>query len=192
MAGAASGDGAGQRHGDPMQNIEYKSELRDVQIARGTLRSLKAMPIITVTQTDTHFRLPDGRLLKRESVDEPTEWIFYHRVDRVRPRLSTFTILTDQQARTRWGTIGLKPWITVVKTRQIWMLGNVTVSLDDVQRLGHFVEVTAMVSVDCDAGTCHQRVADLREAFETCSGEPISSGYAELLAADITVGSGSD
>ncbi|MFK7962154.1 MAG: class IV adenylate cyclase [Phycisphaerales bacterium] len=175
-----------------MQNIEYKAELRDIQLARGVLRSHRALPIITVKQVDTHFRLPDGRLLKREAVDEPTEWIFYHRVDRLRPRLSTFTILTDQQARTRWGTIGLKPWITVNKTREIWMMGNVGVSLDDVEGLGRFLEVTAMVSVDCDAGACHHRVAEHREAFDVCSGELISTGYAELLAAEAAVGSGSE
>ena len=64
-----------------MRTIDFKAELRDFDLARGVLRTTGAMHIVTVSQRDTHYRLPDGRLMRREAEGEPTEWIFYHRVD---------------------------------------------------------------------------------------------------------------
>ncbi|MFT3685286.1 MAG: CYTH domain-containing protein [Phycisphaerales bacterium] len=62
-----------------MTNIEFKAELRDPELARTLLRKIHATPIDTLEQTDTYFRLSDGRLKKRETKGAPTEYIFYNR-----------------------------------------------------------------------------------------------------------------
>ena len=74
--------------------------------------------------------MPDGRLKRREAVGEPIEWVFYHRPNRVSPKMSNYTILTDEQARRRWGTQSLKEWLRVIKTRELWMIEDV-VSLEE-------------------------------------------------------------
>jgi len=171
-----------------MRNIDYKAELRDPALARGILRTIGAMFIVKAEQRDTHFRLPDGRLMRREAADDPTEWIFYHRTDGSRPRLCTFTILSDEQARSRWGILGLEAWLTVEKTRELWLTREASIALDHVAGLGHFLEITALVGADVDLLECHRRVDALREQLDPVLGEPISHGYADLVATEGAAG----
>ncbi len=164
-----------------MQNIEFKAELRDLAVARAQCKVLKAQRIGELRQTDTYFKLTEGRLKKREAPDEPIEWIYYHRQNRVRPRMSNYSILTDEQAVRRWGTQSLKPWLTVVKTRELWMLSNVRIHLDEVDDLGTFIEFEAMVSREFDVKECHMSIDHLREIFTPILGEPISVSYCDLM-----------
>ncbi|MHC5025001.1 MAG: class IV adenylate cyclase [Planctomycetota bacterium] len=164
-----------------MQNVEFKAELRDVEAARAQCRAAGARRIGQVRQADTYFRMPDGRLKRREAAGEPIEWIFYHRPNGVTPRLSNYTILSDEQARRRWGTQSLRPWLVVRKGRELWMVGNVRIHLDHVDQLGRFIEFEAVVSEDHDVHDCDEQVAELREAFDPWLGEPIGVSYVDLL-----------
>jgi adenylate cyclase class IV len=164
-----------------MQNIEFKAELRNIEAARQQCALLGARHVADLKQTDTYFKLTTGRLKKRETVGRPTEWIVYDRRDVVFPRLSSYSILTEKQARMRWGTMSLKPWLTVVKHRELWMLNYVRVHLDAVDRLGTFIEFEAKVSKRHDARQCRMAVDHLREAFGPVLGEPISASYCDLM-----------
>lgn len=164
-----------------MQNIEFKAELRNVSAARRQCKLLGAEFVGEIRQVDTYFRLTDGRLKKREAIGEPVEWIFYHRPDRVSPRMSNYTILTDAQAKRRWGAHSLKPWLSVAKTRELWMIGDVRIHLDAVDELGAFIEFEAMVSKRFDVKLCHLAINELREKMNTVLGEPISVSYADLM-----------
>src|SRR6185295_3041226 len=129
-----------------MQNIEFKAELRNLEAARRVCKLVSAQKMGQLRQVDTYFKLADGRLKKREAIGEPIEWIFYHRPNRISPKMSNYTILTDEQARRRWGTHNLKLWLKVVKVRELWMIGDVRIHLDHVEELGKFIEFEAMVS----------------------------------------------
>ncbi|HWB20204.1 MAG TPA: class IV adenylate cyclase [Phycisphaerales bacterium] len=164
-----------------MQNIEFKAELRNMDAAREQCRLLGAERLGVLQQKDTYFRLTDGRLKRRECPHQPTEWIFYHRGDRVTPRMSNFTILTDLQARRRWGTASLREWLIVNKTRELWMLDNVRIHLDEVEGLGQYIEFEAVISKLHDVQECHMVIAHLREAFAPVLGEPLAVSYSDLL-----------
>jgi adenylate cyclase, class 2 len=165
-----------------MNNIEFKAELRDVAAARRQCRLLGATRIGLLRQTDTYFRLTDGRLKRREAPGEPTEWILYHRRDIVRPRMCDYVILSEAQARRRWGTLGLKEWVKVIKNRELWMVENVRIHLDNVQRLGRFIEFEAAVDKDHDARACHRAINGLRRTFGPALGEAVGAGYSDLVA----------
>ena len=173
-----------------MQNVEFKAELRDLAAARRQCELLGARLVGTLNQSDTYYKLPDGRLKRRETRSTPgdpgglgsIEWIFYHRADRISPRLSVYSILTDGQARRRWGTYSLRQWLIVVKNRELWMLNNVRIHLDKVQELGTYLEFEAVVSPQFDVRRCHAEVSRLRELFAPVLGEPISASYSDLLA----------
>jgi adenylate cyclase, class 2 len=164
-----------------MQNIEFKSELRNLAAARCQCQVLGAKHGGLLQQTDTYFRMADGRLKKREMPGEPAQWILYHRPDRIVPRMSNYTILNNEQARRRWGTHGLKQWLVVRKRRDLWLLGDVRIHLDDVENLGCFIEFEALVSRRFDVQMCQRSVAELREVFAPLLGEPISRSYCDLL-----------
>ncbi|QOJ16101.1 MAG: class IV adenylate cyclase [Phycisphaeraceae bacterium] len=167
-----------------MQNVEFKAELRDPELARAQCRLIGAGLVGTFRQQDTYYRMPDGRLKKRETAGAPVEWIFYHRPNLVRPKLSNFTILTDAQATTRWGTASLRPWLVVRKTRELWMIDNTRIHFDDVEGLGRFLEFEARASAKYSVAECHRIVDHLREQFGPALGEPISVGYCDLVDAE--------
>jgi len=166
----------------PMQNVEFKAELRDLPLARSICLALGAMPIATLEQTDTYYKLPAGRLKRREVPEEPTQYIFYHRPDRTQAKLSQFTIYNESEAMLLYGVHNLPEWLRVKKSRELLMLDNVRIHLDRVDGLGVFLEFEALVSPSNHVGRCHEALAILRRELSTVLGEPISCGYSDLLA----------
>lgn len=164
-----------------MHNVEYKAELRDIAMARAACQSVGAAVIALLDQTDTYFRVPSGRLKRRECAGEPTEWIFYDRKDEARPRLSAFTIYPDALARERFGIGPLPELVVVKKRRELHLLDNVRIHLDEVEGLGRFLEFEALVSPGFPVAACHAAVDRLRAAFGPALGEPLSVSYADLL-----------
>ncbi len=164
-----------------MQNVEFKAELRDFEVARSQCRALGAHFVRELDQKDTYFKLPDGRLKRREVPGEPIEWIFYHRSDRPTPKMSHFMLYSDEQAKTRWGVLPLREWMVVNKTRELWLVSNVRIHLDRVEELGDFIEFEAQVSRKNHVKACHEQIAALREAFAPILGEAIAAGYVNLL-----------
>lgn len=165
-----------------MQTIDLKLELRDPVMVRGQLRALGAKRIVALEQRDVRFPLPDGRLLRREAEGEPTEWIFYHRVDRPQPATCHFTILSDEQARTRWGVHGLREAASIVRTREYWMADGVGVHVDDVEGLGRFVELIVLVTSRSDPAEARARLLRVHQALKPSLGESVSASYGDLVA----------
>lgn len=167
-----------------MQNVEFKSELRDLPLARTLCRQIKAAWVVTVKQTDTYFKLADGRLKKREAEGQPTEWIFYHREDRAAARLSRFTIYSQSQAESRFGSTPPHVWVVVKKTRDVWMHSGVRIHLDQVEHLGTFLELEALISPRQPVAECYRQVQLLRAALSPVLGEMLSQSYSDMLAGE--------
>ena len=167
-----------------MQNVDFKCELRDPELARIALNKLGAQFVNTVTQQDTYYRVPDGRLKKREVDGEPAEYIYYHRLNRPQPTLSHFTVYTEEQVRTRFGTKPLPVWLVVNKTRDIFLLRGTHIHIDNVQDLGYFLEVDALVSANQHVGRCHRLIGKIRDLLGPALGEPIATSYADLIQQD--------
>src|SRR5262249_36557383 len=135
-------------------------------------------------QTDTYFRIFHGCLKKRETDGELAEYIFYERPNRAGPKLSQFTIYTEEAALERFGRELLLVWVTVKKRCELWMFGNVRIHLDNVAGFGRFLEFEALVSRDYNIAKCQESVAELRAKFQPVLGELIDCGYSDLLASE--------
>ncbi len=98
----------------------------------GILRELGATFIGVLRQTDTYYRTTSGRLKRRETEGEETEWILYERPDRLKARISNFTIYSQEQARERFGNLDMPVRSVVRKVRELWMIRNTRIHLDDV------------------------------------------------------------
>jgi len=168
-----------------MQNVEFKSELRDLPLARTVCRAKGASLIGELRQTDTYFRIPNGRLKKRETDGEPTEYVFYERPNRITAKISNFTIYSEQRALERFGVAPLPIWVVVRKVRELWLISNARIHLDQVESLGNFLEFEALVTRDCGIEAARQCVTELREAFRPCLGEAIDCSYSDLIARDL-------
>lgn len=165
-----------------MQNVECKCELLDAELARLMLTGIGAKPVGAFTQTDTFYHIPDGRLLRRETTGDAPEYLFYHRLNRVTPRLAHFTVYNEQEMRTRFGASPLPIRVVVHKTRVVWMLGEVVIHLDHVDGLGDFIEFVVLVRRDRHAGICHRAINEARRKLAPALGGMIATSYADMLA----------
>lgn len=169
---------------DLMQNVEFKAELRDLIAARATCEALRASFICTLHQTDTYYRIAGGKLKKRETEGEETEFIQYERPALASPKVSDFTIMSEAQAAARFGLDSLPVWTVVRKRRELYLHGHTRIHLDQVQGLGTFLEFESLVSAANPVESARGAVAALREAFAPILGEAIDCGYADLLTLD--------
>lgn len=165
-----------------MRTIDFKAEIRDIEAARRQCGLIGATREGTVAQIDVCFRVPSGRLKRRETPGRPVEWIVFSRPDRLGARVSTYTLLTDEQARVRFGEGTLAPARIVRKTREVWRLDNLRIHLDEVEDVGRFVEFQAIVDAEHDLDGCSALVVQLREQFEPILGEPVGGSYESLVA----------
>lgn len=171
-----------------MQNVEFKFELRDAELARLICARNDARHVGTFEQRDTYYRVGDGRLKKRETAGESAEYIFYHRPNRARAKLSHFTIYSEQEAKARFGERPLPVWLIVNKRREVWMWNGVRIHLDFVEQLGCFFEAEALVMPARHVGECHRLLAEIKEAFAPALGEAVAVGYSDMLAAEMESG----
>ncbi|HYE03396.1 MAG TPA: CYTH domain-containing protein, partial [Phycisphaerales bacterium] len=116
-----------------------------------------------------------------EAADE-VEFVHYFRVNSAAPRLSRYSIFTAEQARARYGPAPGPVWVTVRKTREVWLYHGVRVHLDDVDGLGAFLELEAPVTTPRPMSRCRALVAELRAALGPALGEPVTVSYSDLVA----------
>ena len=166
-----------------MQSLEFRCELRDPQTAMGALVRAGASPLVTLEQRDTYFRVPSGVFKRREAPDEPVEYIFYDRRDRLAPHLCQFSIYDEPQMRLRFGRDDPPVWRVVCKTRVTLMRANVRIHLDEIERLGQFVKLEALVSPAYNVARCYENVGEIRHILGPTLGEPVTGTYAEMLDA---------
>jgi adenylate cyclase, class 2 len=125
-------------------NVEIKARCKDPGFIHNYLLQQKASFRGTDYQTDTYFNVPNGRLKLRQGNIE-NNLIFYERDNQPGPKRSHFHLVNvpDAQALKEILTksSGLK--IIVEKKRSIYFIENIRFHIDEVLRLGHFVEIEA-------------------------------------------------
>jgi len=165
-----------------MRSIDVRAELRDLDLARGVCVRSGGVLVATLDQRDTYFRVPSGRLKRRESDGEPVEWIFSTREEALGPGVSQFRIYSEEEARTHFGLAPLPVWSLIHVRRELWMTGSVRIALDDVEDLGRFVKLEAFVTRRSPESACQRRVWRMLETLRPALGELIGEDYPGLLA----------
>lgn len=177
----------GQHETRTVKNIDYKAELRDLELARATCGLLKARRAEVLLQTDEFVAVPEGRLKRRterrEGVPQAAPrvaWIWYERADRTAPRASLWTELDDAQVAVRWPELDRSIVKVIVKRRELWLLENVRIHLDAVAGLGAYFELEGVMGAADDPAETKLKVETLIEKFRPALGEPVSGSYADL------------
>lgn len=166
-----------------MQSLEFRCELRDPETAMAALVRAGASPLITLELRDTYFRVPSGVFKKREAPDEPVEYIFFDRRDRLAPHLCQFTLYDEAQMRLRFGRSDPPTWRIVCKTRVTLMRANVRIHMDEIDRLGQFLKLEALVSPTYNVARCYENIGEIRHVLGPTLGEPVTGTYAGMLDA---------
>lgn len=129
----------------PLINIEIKARTTELERIRDILKSINVDFIGTDHQVDTYFKVASGRLKLREGNIE-NHLIYYERENIRGPKKSSVTLYKNNAGSNLKAILAKSLGILVVidKHREIYFIENVKFHLDNVFRLGTFVEIEAL------------------------------------------------
>ena len=126
-------------------NVEIKARCKDAGFVRDFLKENMADFKGTDKQTDTYFKVDNGRLKLRQGNIE-NALIHYTRSNQAGPKNSEVTMVTiengPQLKNVLLQACGLLA--EVIKEREIYFIDNVKFHIDNVPGLGSFVEIEAI------------------------------------------------
>jgi predicted adenylyl cyclase CyaB len=165
------------------RNVEIKARLRDLEGTRRLAERIADGAPEDVEQTDTFFRVAEGRLKLRERTGGDAELIYYRRPDATGPKESQYeTVRVADAGRLREllaAALGVAG--RVVKRRRVYRAGRTRIHLDDVRDLGAFLELEVELAKEepMEAGV---READrLMAALEVGEDALVAGAYVDLL-----------
>jgi len=168
----------------PMRNVELKS--RDPDPARTLELALKlgASDEGAIEQRDTYFGGSRARVKLREQTPGEDELIAYRRPDDDEARVSEYlrVPVPDPAALKEALDAAYGTKVVVAKRRRLLLWENVRVHLDEVEGLGSYMELEALVDVDGDDdGPARERVERLRKELGIDDANLVAGSYSDLL-----------
>jgi homotetrameric cytidine deaminase len=165
-------------------NVELKARDSDPDGTAARCRALGAEDRGVLVQRDTYFAGRHGRLKLREQGEALGELIAYRRPDALEAGESTYVRAPagePEQLREALDA-ALGTVVVVSKRRRLFIWEKVRIHLDDVEGLGTFVELEAIVAPDgSDIAAAHEKVARLRSELDISEGSLVPAGYSDLL-----------
>ena len=167
------------------RNVEIKARARDFARQHERARELAGgSGPERIEQLDVFFRCPNGRLKLRHLAPDRGELIFYERADRAGPSLSRYVIAPtgapselECALTMAYGVAG-----RVKKTRLVYFVGQTRVHLDEVEGLGHFLELEVVLAEGQPEAEGESVAAELTAALGIAPDDRIDVAYLDLLA----------
>jgi len=164
------------------RNIEIKARCHDLNTFEDQLKRLAVQFEGEDAQTDTFFTVPEGRLKLRESQLYGNFLIPYVRSDQKGPRPADYSLIPLEDVEKVKGLLssilGVKGFLR--KIRRIYLYENVRIHIDQVEDLGTFIELEAVVSKSDDEGVSRNKIDRLLEYFNIEDDDLIAKAYIEL------------
>ncbi len=179
-----------------MKNIEIKARCADLDTARRIALELGASLHADVLQVDTYFAVAHGRLKLRQSTPHPipgsatrAPWaslIYYQRPDQRQPKTSDYEIVPveDGESLRQILAHALGVRARVSKRREVFLLGNTRIHLDEVEGLGTFIEFEVVLDGNSSEEAGVKRTVELMEAFSIREADLVSGSYVDLVSHD--------
>jgi predicted adenylyl cyclase CyaB len=167
------------------RNVEVKARLADLDAARAVAARLGATCAWTDVQVDRYYELDGARRLKLRTCGRgPAELIRYDRPEATGVRTSEYEVSPVRDAAAEACLVPkMPPLVTVRKRRELWQLDNVRIHLDDVDGLGTFLELEAVVDAAHDEVACERSVRCLLDALGLRETDCLRASYSDLLRA---------
>lgn len=164
------------------RNLELKAVDADPQATLAAALELGAQDHGLVHQRDTYFHAVVGRLKLREAPPRPAELIAYDRAELAGPKVSLYRVVQvgDHIALTEALRDALGVRCVVEKARRLLLWRNVSIHLDRVSKLGHFVELEAVATAPGGLEVERDRVEELRQVLGIADERLVARGYADL------------
>jgi predicted adenylyl cyclase CyaB len=166
------------------RNVEIKAQVADIDAMLAKAAGLADQGPIEISQDDTFFRCPSGRLKLRAFSKHEGELIFYRRADQQGPRESFYlrspTSAPDalrQSLSLAYGEAG-----RIRKQRTLFLAGRTRIHLDRVEGLGSFLELEVVLADDEPPAKGIAEAHRLMERLGVASTQLVEGAYVDLLS----------
>ena len=128
-------------------NVEIKARVKDLTQLKNRAESLSDTPMQVILQEDTFFNIPKGRLKLRVLAPDYAQLVWYSRADDTGPKRSDYQIHETSDPESLKSILALALGVrgVVRKTRYLYLVGQTRIHLDDVEGLGHFMELEVVM-----------------------------------------------
>ena len=165
------------------RNIEIKARIKDVDALRAHAEALSDVPVQVLSQVDTFFFVPQGRLKLRVMVPDCGQLVFYQREDAVGPRRSDYFIASTSDPAAMQVVLATALGVrgVVRKQRQLFQVGATRVHVDEVEGLGFFLELEVVLSSGQSDAEGEATAADLMAKLGVDPSDLVKVAYIDLL-----------
>lgn len=167
-----------------MKNIELKIAVGNFNKIILALRKAKAKHFGRLRQIDIYYRCKSGRLKLRSVNDKNYELIFYRRSNRKNSKISDYHIfaISPKQANDLEAFLNKSfgRQVMVKKKRDLWIYKNTRIHLDNVYRLGKFLELETVVKGN-NLKKAKEEFIKVIKLLNLSAHEKESKSYSDLL-----------
>ena len=168
------------------RNIEIKAKAADFARQRELAAKLAtgAGGPTLILQHDTFYSVPRGRLKLRRFADGTGQLIQYDRPDTAQAKASRYTIVpvSDVAAMHQCLQQALGIWCEVKKRRTLYLADRTRIHLDEVEQLGHYLELEVVLQDDEPESAGIAEAQHLMHQLEIRPEHLITGAYADLLS----------
>jgi len=166
------------------RNVEIKARIDSVAALAARAAAIATQGPVEIAQDDTFFRCETGRLKLRAFSATEGELIFYRRADAQGPKESFYVrtpTSTPDSLREclslAYGRVG-----RVVKHRTLYLVGRTRVHLDQVEGLGHFMELEVVLDETEPVEVGVEEAHALMARLGVQPSQLVETAYVDLLA----------
>jgi len=164
-------------------NIEIKARVRDFAGLKAHAESLSDTPVQVIPQEDTFFIVSKGRLKLRELAPDHAQLVWYARVDDTGPKRSDYQIYETGSPEQLKSTLVLALGVrgVVKKIRYLYLVGQTRIHLDDVEGLGHFMELEVVIRPGQSDAEGQVIAEDLMQKLGIAPGDLLDGAYMDMI-----------
>ena len=164
-------------------NIEIKARVKNLGELKAVAEVIATEPLQILQQEDVFFRVPNGRLKLRSFGDGMGELIQYERPDTLHSKKSDYQLFptANPEELRQMLARALGEVVTVKKRREVYLVGQTRIHLDQVEGLGEFLELEVVLAEGQDDDDGREIARQLMDLLGVKKDALVSCAYADLL-----------
>ena len=164
-------------------NIEVKARVDDFEALKARAESLSDEPLKIIPQEDIFFHIEKGRLKLRIQTPDLGYLIYYERPDQNGPKRSDYRLAETRDPEGFKAVLSLALGVrgVVRKTRYLYLAGQTRIHLDEVEGLGHFMELEVVMREGQSDAEGQVIAEDLMRRLGVRSDALIEGAYMDLI-----------
>lgn len=173
-----------------MRNVELKVSINNFDKITSLLRKIRAKHVNKQYQRDIYYYCGNGRLKVRNINNKKFELIFYQRPNRTGEKISNYQIFRIKPKEINFTTSVLDKkfgeQIIVEKNREVWIYKHTRIHIDEVFRLGNFLELETVIK-NINTKKAEKEFKEVVKLLDLRKYKKHSKSYSDLLLRNLKV-----